>query len=84
MSEPNQNRTARVIAAKESLVSVETDGEPIVKNEVGYVELESERLKAEVLRVRGNTADMLSKTRFGAPSRSRRIRSISSIASWAN
>ena len=58
MSEPNQIRTARVIGAKESLVSIETDGDAIVKNEVGYVELENERLKAEVLRVRGNTADM--------------------------
>ena len=58
MSADKPNRTARVVAAKESLVSVETDGEPIVKNEVGYIELENERLKAEVLRVRGNTADM--------------------------
>ena len=54
MSESDQNRTARVIAAKESLVTVETDGDPIVKNEVGYVELENERLKAEVLRVRAS------------------------------
>ncbi|MFC5050261.1 V-type ATP synthase subunit A [Rubritalea spongiae] len=53
-----QVRKARVIAAKESLVSIETDGAAIVKNEVGYVLLEKEQLKAEVLRVRGNTADM--------------------------
>ncbi|MFC4993377.1 V-type ATP synthase subunit A [Rubritalea tangerina] len=51
-------RKARVIAAKESLVTVETNGDPIVKNEVGYIQLEREKLKAEVLRVRGNTADM--------------------------
>lgn len=58
MSADNPNRTARVIGAKESLVEVETDGDPIVMNEVGFIELENERLKAEVLRVRGNTADM--------------------------
>jgi V/A-type H+-transporting ATPase subunit A len=51
-------RKARVIAAKESLVTIETDGAAIVKNEVGYIQLEKEQLKAEVLRVRGNTADM--------------------------
>lgn len=51
-------RQARVIAAKESLVTVETDGDPIIKNEVGYIHLEEGELKAEVLRVRGNTADM--------------------------
>ena len=51
-------RKARVIAAKESLVTVETDGDAIVKNEVGFVHLGNERLKAEVLRIRGNTADM--------------------------
>lgn len=53
-----QIRTARVIAAKESLVTIETNGDAIVKNEVGFILLEKEQLKAEVLRVRGNTADM--------------------------
>ena len=54
----NDGREARVIAAKESLVTVETEGDAIIKNEVGYIMLEKEQLKAEVLRVRGNTADM--------------------------
>jgi V/A-type H+-transporting ATPase subunit A len=56
---PTENtRTGHVIAAEESLVTIETDGDPIIKNEVGYILLENEQLKAEVLRVRGNTADM--------------------------
>ncbi|MEM8955748.1 MAG: V-type ATP synthase subunit A [Verrucomicrobiota bacterium] len=61
MTSPSQDqntRTARVIAAEESLVTIETQGDPIIKNEVGYIILKKEQLKAEVLRVRGNTADM--------------------------
>ncbi len=62
--------TARIVAVQDDLVEIETidaaDGSasPIVKNEVVYIvpgdvneRGEHERLKAEVLRVRGNTAD---------------------------
>lgn len=49
---------AHVIAAQESLVTIEVKDRPIVMNEVGYVRVGEDRLKAEVLRVRGNTADM--------------------------
>jgi len=53
------NRVARVIGVKESLVLIEVDDDtPIMKNEVGYICLGGERLKSEVLRVRGRTADM--------------------------
>jgi V/A-type H+-transporting ATPase subunit A len=43
---------------KESFVTVEMGDSPIRKNEVGYILVDKERLMAEVLRVRGNTADM--------------------------
>lgn len=60
-------RLARVIGVKESLVLIEVDETtPITKNEVGYICLPADRtenrteqrLKAEVLRIRGRTADM--------------------------
>lgn len=70
MVKSNVKPTARVIAVQDDLVQIEAldgpDGEPVdlVKNEVIYVcpsrpnkEGEQERLKAEVLRVRGRTAD---------------------------
>jgi V/A-type H+-transporting ATPase subunit A len=57
--ESKGQKTATVIGVKESLISVEVDEKtPIKKNEVGYICLGNERLKAEVLRVRGRTADM--------------------------
>jgi V/A-type H+-transporting ATPase subunit A len=43
---------------KESLVSVDVSQIPVMKNEVGYVFVGEERLKAEVLRVQGDVADM--------------------------
>jgi V/A-type H+-transporting ATPase subunit A len=70
MVKSNVKPTARVIAVQDDLVQIEAldgpDGAPadLVKNEVIYVcpsrpnkEGEQERLKAEVLRVRGRTAD---------------------------
>ncbi len=48
----------KVVEVRESLVGIEIPEGNIKKNEVGYVCLGKERLKAEVLRVRGNTADM--------------------------
>jgi len=51
--------TATVVQVRESLVLIEVDDEtPLMKNEVGYVCVGDERLKAEVLRIRGRTADM--------------------------
>lgn len=49
---------ARVIAAQESLVTIEVAEGPIVMNEVGFICVDEDRLKAEVLRIRGRTADM--------------------------
>jgi len=69
-SEPILQATARVVAVQEDIVTIESIGEPeerrpLVKNEVIYICPDTpersggrlERLKAEVLRVRGITAD---------------------------
>jgi len=47
-----------VVLVKESLVSIDVSKTPVMKNEVGYVLLGNQKLKAEVLRVQGNTADL--------------------------
>jgi V/A-type H+/Na+-transporting ATPase subunit A len=47
-----------VIEVRESLVTIEVADGAIKKNEVGYICVGEERLKAEVLRIRGKTADM--------------------------
>lgn len=66
-AEVSAQRLAKVIGVKESLVLIEVDETtPIMKNEVGFICLPSDRaenrveqrLKAEVLRIRGRTADM--------------------------
>ena len=49
---------ARVLAVRESLVTIDAGGVPIRKNEVGFILVGRERLMAEVLRIQGNTADM--------------------------
>ncbi len=51
-------RTAPVIGVKESLVSIDVSHTPVMKNEVGYIVVGDERLKAEVLRVQGRRAEM--------------------------
>lgn len=52
-------KTATVVQVRESLVLVEINEQSsIKKNEVGYICVGDERLKAEVLRIRGRTADM--------------------------
>ncbi|QEG43147.1 V-type ATP synthase subunit A [Roseimaritima ulvae] len=57
--EHSVGRTATVVQVRESLVLVQVDEQAsIKKNEVGYVCVGDERLKAEVLRIRGRTADM--------------------------
>jgi len=53
------SRTARIIGVKESLVLIEVDDNTsLMKNELGFICVGDERLKAEVLRVRRRTADM--------------------------
>lgn len=51
-------RTAPVIGVKESLVTIDVTGTPVMKNEVGLILLPEQRLKAEVLRIQGGTADL--------------------------
>ena len=48
----------RVLAVRESLVTIDTGGDAIRKNEVGFIRVGEERLMAEVLRIQGDTADM--------------------------
>ena len=50
--------TATVVSVRESLVTIDIEAGPIKKNEVGYIVVGQERLKAEVLRVQRHTADM--------------------------
>jgi len=58
-AEQPPSRTAKIIGVKESLVLIQVDEDtPIMKNELGYICVGDERLKAEVLRVRRRTADM--------------------------
>ena len=58
-AEKPASRTAKIIGVKESLVLIEVDeNTSLMKNELGYICLGEERLKAEVLRVRRRTADM--------------------------
>ncbi len=54
----SEGLSARVLSVRESLVSIDTGGKGIKKNEVGFICVGQERLMAEVLRVHGNTADM--------------------------
>ena len=57
-SSSESDRTAPIIGVKDSLVTVDVSGVSVMKNEVGYVLVGDERLKAEVLRVEGGQADM--------------------------
>ncbi len=49
---------ASVVTVRESMVTVAVEDGAVMKNEVGFVCAGSERLKAEILRVQGRTADM--------------------------
>jgi V/A-type H+-transporting ATPase subunit A len=51
-------KRAPVISVKESLISIDVSHTPVMKNEVGYIVVGAERLKAEVLRVKGHRADL--------------------------
>ncbi|MDJ0763618.1 MAG: V-type ATP synthase subunit A [Myxococcota bacterium] len=55
---PDNNSNVRVTAVRESLVTIEAQNTPILKNEVGFVCVGKERLMAEVLRIQGRSADM--------------------------
>ena len=57
MSTPRYNSEARVVGVSGNIVAIESDA-PIMNNEVAYIHVGEERLKAEVLRVFGNKADM--------------------------
>ena len=49
-------RTGRIIGINGNMVSVETN-DPVVQNEVAYIVHGDERLKAEVIRIRGKRAE---------------------------
>lgn len=51
-------RITKVSSVRDSLISIDTQGLPIKKNEVGYICLGQERIMAEVLKIRGSKADM--------------------------
>ncbi|NBB90793.1 MAG: V-type ATP synthase subunit A [Spirochaetes bacterium] len=51
------NTTGKIIAINGNMVSAEVDGD-VAMNEVGYVALGDRRLKSEVIRIRGNTAEL--------------------------
>jgi V/A-type H+-transporting ATPase subunit A len=58
-SSPDKKRqTAPVLGVQEGLVTIDVSQVPVMKNEVGYILVGEERLKAEVLRIQGDSADM--------------------------
>jgi V/A-type H+-transporting ATPase subunit A len=57
-SQKNSARIAHVIAVRESLVTVDTGGQAIKKNEMGHICVGKERMMAEVLQIQRDTADM--------------------------
>ena len=57
-SQSVEKRTAHVVSVRESLVTIDTGGKAIKKNEVGHICVGEERLMAEVLRIQRDTADM--------------------------
>ncbi len=62
MTTPNfsspEAKTARVIGVNGNIVTVQADNAAIMKNEVAMVIVGQDRLKAEVLRIYGNVADL--------------------------
>lgn len=51
-------RIAKVASVLDSMITIDTQGLPISKNEVGHICLGKQRIMAEVLRIRGSRADM--------------------------
>lgn len=58
MTQQASTTDSRVTAVNGNIVAIEVPDGNIVKNEVAYVLLDDKRLKAEVLRVYGNEADL--------------------------
>ena len=52
-----ENNKGRIVGVNGNLLTVEFDSS-VIQNEVAYVILGDLRLKAEVIRVRGNRADL--------------------------
>ena len=57
-SPETQRHRAPVLGVQEGLVTIDVSQVPVMKNEVGYILVGEERLKAEVLRIQGDSADM--------------------------
>jgi len=57
-SPESERQLAPVVGVQEGLVTIDVSQVPVMKNEVGYILVGEERLKAEVLRVQGDSADM--------------------------
>ena len=57
-SPESQRQRAPVLGVQEGLVTIDVSQVPVMKNEVGYILVGEERLKAEVLRIQGDSADM--------------------------
>ncbi len=51
-------RRAPIVGVKESLVTIDVSNTRVMKNEVGFILLGTQRLEAEVLRVQNRTADL--------------------------
>ena len=56
-SQSVETGSPQVVSVRESLVTIDTGGNAIMKNEVGYICVGEERLMAEVLRIQRDTAD---------------------------
>ena len=50
--------TAKIMGVKESLITIDVSDVQVKKNEVGYILLKGERLKAEILRIQSGVADL--------------------------
>ena len=57
-SASTERREAKIRTVKESLVILDLAGVPARRNEVGHIVVGEERLRGEVLRIRGDRADM--------------------------
>lgn len=58
MSSEHNRMRAKIVGVKESLITIDVSNVQVKKNEVGYVLLDRERLKSEILRIQGGVADM--------------------------
>lgn len=58
MTSPSRKTVGKVVGISGNMVSIEVPEGNLVQNEVAYVDCGSERLKAEVIKIRGNTANI--------------------------